>query len=168
MAATTPILGIRYPIDTDNPNTLAVHTAVQNMANDLDQYFGAWTGWTPQVDQGATTNIAKTINVARFRTCGKFFEYEMRLAMTGAGTAAAKVTVTAPVTSKFAGFVPVGWGGIKDVSATSDYQRAVFFDSGSTTKWVWRASTGLLGAAVFTAALAAGDILSATGFGELA
>jgi hypothetical protein len=170
MAATTPILGIRYPVDTDNPNTLAVQTAIQNMANDLDAFFGTWTAWTPQVDQGATTNIAKTINVARYHLIGKFYEFEFRLAITGTGTASNKVTVTLPVTSKFAGLLPVGWGSIKDVSATQEYTRTLMLDAGSSTKMVWQNVSDFLGGpgGGFTAAIASGDILTGNGFGEVA
>lgn len=170
MSATTPILGIRYPVDSDNPNTLGVHTAIQHVAEDFDQYFGAWTGWTPQVDQGATTNIAKTVNVARYRLIGKFCEFEMRLTITGTGTAGAKITATLPQTSKFAGELICGFGGVNDVSATQNWGREAYIDAGSTTKMVFRSTTAgsYLGVVDMTAALANTDVISCIGFMEVA
>ena len=163
--ATTPILALRYPLDPDTP--VVGHTAIQNLAQDFDGFFGAWTGWTPQIDQGATTNIAKTVDVACYRLIGKFCEFEFRCTMLGMGTVSAKVTWTLPQTSKSVGYMPVAWGGIKDVSATSNYVRSGFVDNGSQTRGVFWAASGLLGAAIFTAALAAGDIVYANGFMEV-
>lgn len=170
MATTTPILALRLPQDTDSPGTLAVSTAMQNMASDFDAFFGAWTAWTPQVDQGATTNIAKTINVARYRLIGKFCEFEMMLTITGTGTASAKITVTLPQTSKFNGQLLVGFGNVWDVSASQNYQREVYADIGSSTKMVWGANTAglFLGADSLTTALANTDVLSCAGFMEVA
>ena len=166
MAATTPIMSLPYPVDTDNPGTLAVHTAIQNLATTFDAFFGAWTTWTPQIDQGGTTNIAKTNNNSRWRSVGKFFEFEMRVTMTAGGTASNKITFTLPVTCKNTGLLLIGWGSVNDVSATSDYQRGVYLDTSSATKGIWLASGGAIGANTMTAALASGDILTAVGFGE--
>jgi hypothetical protein len=168
MTATTPILALEYPIDTDAPGTLGVHTAIQNLAEDFDAKWGQFTTWTPQVDQGATTNIAKTVNVARYKEIGKFVEFEMRLAITGTGTASAKVTFTLPVAAKWTGNMNVGWGGILDSSVPTDFQRVGALDTGSATKVGFRASspTSFLGASSFTAALASGDIIYCVGFYE--
>lgn len=168
MAGTTSILGLRYPQDTDDPGSLAVETAIQHLAEDLDQYFGAWTAWTPQIDQGGTTNIAKTVNVARYRLIGKWCEFEMKLTLTAGGTASNKVTITLPQTSKFSGYYPVAWGGIEDTSAASNYERVMMVDQSSTTKAVFLAAGGPLGSSIFTAALASGDIIYANGFMEVA
>lgn len=171
MSATTPILGLRYPVDTDDPHTLGVHTAVQNLANDFDQYWGAWTTWTPVVSQGATTNIAKTNDRSRYRVQGKLCEFEFRCALTGAGTASAKVTVSTPQNSRINGLIPAGYGHIFDTSvggSAGDFNRIIWIDSGGNNTFVWRAGSGLLGAVDFTAALASGDIVEGTGFMELA
>lgn len=166
MSTTTPILGLRYPIDTDNPGTLGVHTAIQHMAEDLDQYFGAWTGWTPTIGQGATSNIAKTVNNARFRAQGKLCEFQFKCSMTGTGTAAAKVTVSAPATARAAVLVPVGFGKLFDTSAGSSFDEMMWLDT-SATAMIYRTGAGSLGAAGFTAALASGDVLEGAGFLEL-
>lgn len=167
MTAITPILGIEYPVDTDNPNTLGIHTAMQNMAEDLDAKFGQFTTWTPQVDQGVTTNIAKTVQVARYKEIGKLIEFEMRLSMTGAGTASSKITITLPVACRTVGPFPVGWGGVEDISVPTKGGRWASLDTGVNNKFGFRIGpTTLLGVSSHT--LAAGDIIYCTGFYERA
>lgn len=55
--------------------------------------------WVPQVDQGATTNITKTINEARYARVGSMCVAWVDLGMTGAGTASNAVTITLPLTA---------------------------------------------------------------------
>lgn len=168
MTATTTVLAIPYPTDVDNPGSLAVHTAIQNAATTFDAFFGAWTGWTPTLGQGVTTNITKTVDVARFRNQGKLTEFEMRLLVTGTGTASAKVSFTLPSAARKSGIIAVGFGGVADTSATQEYHRAAILDTGSTTSVVFQSTSGLIGASAFTAALANTDIVWCTGFYERA
>lgn len=86
---------------------------------------GPWLTYTPQIDQGATTNIAKTIDIAQHRRVGAHIDLELNLAVTGAGTAGAQVTVTLPVASAWTGFPLLGVGGIYDASANTMYVGAV-------------------------------------------
>lgn len=59
--------------------------------------LGAPDTWTPQVDQGATTNIAKTIESARYDVCGRWVKGFASLAITGTGTAGSPITCTLPL-----------------------------------------------------------------------
>lgn len=59
--------------------------------------LGAPDTWTPQVDQGATTNIAKTIESARYDVCGRWVKGFASLAITGTGTAGSLITCTLPL-----------------------------------------------------------------------
>ena len=83
--------------------------------------LGRTTGvqtWTPQVDQGATTNIGKTVVLARYVQVGNITFVWCTLTMTGAGTAGSSVTVTLPVAaSGYNVNDPIGSGQVADSSA---------------------------------------------------
>lgn len=74
--------------------------------------------WTPQIDQGGTTNIAKTVNYASYVKIGKQVSFICRLALTAGGTAGAEVTVTLPFTAETAVNIPIGAAYVYDTSAT--------------------------------------------------
>ena len=57
---------------------------------------GAVATYTPQIEQGATTNIAKTINEARWIQPGDVADVWVQLTLTAAGTAGSNVSVTLP------------------------------------------------------------------------
>lgn len=83
----------------------------------------AWTTYTPQVDQGASTNIAKSAGfVAKYRRMGSLVAVILRIAMNGAGTAGSAVTVSLPLThANITNDPPVGGGAIFDTSAAQTY-----------------------------------------------
>lgn len=79
-------------------------TFVQQLA-----FPGPTTTYTPQVDQGVTTNITKTVTFANYWLIGKLVIGFVNLAMTGAGTAGQTVTVSQPVSAaRTAGVIGVG------------------------------------------------------------
>lgn len=58
-----------------------------------------WAGansWTPTLAQGASTNIAKTVNEARYVHLGNGFAFWLSLSVTGTGSAGSQVTVSLP------------------------------------------------------------------------
>ncbi len=61
--------------------------------------LGVWTSWTPQLDQGVTTNIGKTVTYAKYARVGRNVFFTLNLAITAAGTAGSDVTLTLPVTA---------------------------------------------------------------------
>lgn len=75
----------------------------------------AWIDYTPVLAQGVTTNIAKTINSARYTQIGRMVAGEVYLTVTGTGTATSDLTVTLPVTA-LAASNPVGAGFVYDAS----------------------------------------------------
>jgi hypothetical protein len=80
----------------------------------------ALNSYTTQIDQGATTNIAKTTNYSQYQIMGNLCFWTFSLSVTAAGTAGSQVTLTAPVT--MATTAPsVGEGRIYDASATNGY-----------------------------------------------
>jgi hypothetical protein len=122
---------------------------------------GAWTAWTPTVTQLGAVSV--TVTSAVYGRWGRMIVGHLRLSVTGTGTAANAVTVSLPVTSARAS-VPVGSGGVYDVSATLNYTGNVSLSS--TTAFVFEpqglgVSANPIGVAGFTAALAAGDIIQA-------
>ena len=83
---------------------------------ELARISGSQT-YTPQLDQGATTNIAKT-GTPRFIQHGNETIVWGTLAVTAAGTAGSPVTVSLPVTpSGYSANDQIGYGHIIDASA---------------------------------------------------
>ena len=94
--------------------------------------FSAWTSYTPVVDQGASTNIAKTISYAKYKQIGKTVFVNMRLDFTGTGSAGSRVTITMPVTPAYKYHQTIGAGTFND-SGVGGYSSIVVFNN-STTK----------------------------------
>lgn len=90
-------------------------------SEDFDDLFpegvGAWTSYTPTVSQGATTNIAKTINYSAWTREGRKITWEFYVTITGTGTASNNIVLTVPVAGTGAG-PPLGSGFIYDASTT--------------------------------------------------
>ena len=76
--------------------------------------------YTPQLDQGATTNIAKTMNYSQWQQYGNMALWHFTGSISAAGTAGSQVTLTTPVTltSQQPG---LGVGMIYDASTTTRY-----------------------------------------------
>jgi len=80
----------------------------------------ATNSYTPQLDQGATTNIAKTMNYSQWQQYGNMALWHFTGSISAAGTAGSQVTLTTPVTltSQQPG---LGVGMIYDASTTTRY-----------------------------------------------
>lgn len=125
--------------------------------------LGAWPSWTPAVQQGAGVSV--TVVHATWSRSGRDVKCSFRLSVTGPGTAGQGVGVSLPVPAART-LGTVGNGGIFDTSAGLQYSGACELNS-SASQIVFSAhglgvSPTPLGAAGFTAALAAGDIIAAT------
>jgi hypothetical protein len=106
-----------------------------------------WTSYTPQVDQGASTNIAKTVEYSKYVRIGRTIIWNFRLTMTAGGTGGNGLRVSLPVTSAVGGsYAPlIGDGHIYDSDTNTPYScellltssTAVGFigDSTSTSSW---------------------------------
>jgi hypothetical protein len=135
--------------------------------SDINTYLmgegGAWTTWTPTLTQSGT--VTATVTSAVYGRWGRLIVGQFRLSVTGSGTGSNAVTVSLPVTSARTS-VPVGSGGIYDVSAVLNYTGNVSLNTTTTLGFEPQGvgvSANLLGAtgSGFTAALASGDIIQA-------
>jgi hypothetical protein len=124
--------------------------------------IGGWTTFTPQIDQGATTNIAKTVNYSKWtRGPRRMITWTFDLTMTGAGTAGSVVTLTLPVAAASTSSCRGGGGYVFDTSTSTPYGGA-WGAYASTTLIRFRgdwSGAGSWGSAP-SIALAAGDELN--------
>jgi hypothetical protein len=164
------------PTDITTPiaDIAALDTRLDTAEVDIDAlqafdatFSGVWTDWTPTLDQGVTTNIAKTVTYARRVKVGRLVTVAFRLDVTGTGTASSTVLMTLPVTQVSSGPLPCGEGYIFDASANIFYPAQVGVFSATRVSFnsttVNIASPGLGGAtSPFTAALASGDVIAGT------
>lgn len=134
-----------------------ITTGILVTADMLNQFAGAWTDFTPTLTQSAT--VTKTVTYARYVQVGRLVVAQIRLSVTGAGTAANTVVFGLPVAASANNGRPWGSGEIFDTSSGLLYHGVVI--SLSTTTVAIRSTTataaGNLGSAGFTAALASGD-----------
>lgn len=72
--------------------------------------MSTWSTWTPTLTQSGT--VTKTVNVANYLQIGDLIIVQMKLSVTGTGTAGNTVTVSMPVTTAASGYV-VGAGHVK-------------------------------------------------------
>jgi hypothetical protein len=120
--------------------------------------WGGWTSFTPQIDQGASLNIAKTVTYSKWtRGPRRTITWTFNLALTAAGTAGSNVTLTLPVTAAAAQLAGVGQ--VFDTSTSTRYTSTLELSSTTALQFVgdwsgtsaWGTSPNL--------ALASGDIL---------
>jgi hypothetical protein len=99
------------------------NTNVRDNLNILAGVGAAWTAWTPQIDQGATTNIAKTVDDARYLRLGTLMVATFNLVPSANGTAGANVVIgNLPVASvRTSGGFKFGVGGVFDTSTGTSY-----------------------------------------------
>lgn len=97
----TTHLVIPYSAAGDQPKA-EVYAAV---AQQWDLVLGRpWIDWSGvlQVNQGVTTNIAKAVNYARYRTWGKHLEFSFKVTMSASGTAGSiPVFVGLPISAQY-------------------------------------------------------------------
>lgn len=152
---TTTNLVLHYPASSDAPNG---PTQLGLLANDFDAFWSAWTPWTPTVTQSGAVTMSTT--ECSYSTKGKWVKLRGRLIVSGSGTAANKITITAPPSQNcVANGLPVGWAQLGDQSILSWFRGTLEFDSGSATNLVIMLSGGTAGNNTFTAGLAVGDTI---------
>lgn len=140
---------------TDDPITEAW---VDSVTNDLNALTNARTVYVPTIAQGATPNIAKTVNYSEFVQAGKFVTWVFTLSLTGAGTAGSIVTVTLPITAAHASGLN-GKGAIFDASAALRYM-GIWESASTTLVQLGHDGSGVSAwGAAPNIALAAGDVL---------
>lgn len=147
----------------------AVLTAAQLNAQLRDNLNAAfpigvdgWTSYTPTLTQSAT--VTKTSTWTKYQRVGRLIVAQVQMTVTGAGTAANVVLAGLPVAAAIPNGVPIGFGSIYDSSANAMFKSIV--ETNTTTVVAFRPTSTTandhLGNAVFTAGLAAGDLVNFT------
>lgn len=130
---------------------------------------GAWTSWTPTVTQTGSVTVTNTRSVyARY---GRTIHFSMVVTVTGSGTGSSVVQTSLPVTAAGGSArVLSGAGRIYDLSTTTSFQGLPYLVTTTTLRLLPAAvsSSTYLGAADFTAGLAAGDVIEIAGIYEAA
>lgn len=126
---------------------------------------GAWTDYTPTLTQSGSVAYTKTRSA--YRRFGREITYQFILTCTGTGTGSNVVTVSVPFNILVVSEVgPIGAWQIYDTSAALTYQGQAVAAAAGTIKGTTPGGSltsfqGLAGSA-FSAALAAGDVVSGT------
>ena len=121
-----------------------------------------WTSYTPTLTQSAT--VTKTVTYAKYMKVGRLVTVNLQLACTSSGTAANAVVVGLPLAAAATASGVWGTGVVFDASANLNYGGIAAPQSTTTFALLPTSadSNNYLGAAVFTAALASGDIVLAS------
>jgi hypothetical protein len=141
-------------------------------ASDLNTYSshegGAWTTYTPTWTQ--SIGVTKTVNRAVYARAGRLIHFSVKMTATGAGTGSNAMRVTLPVNATTSTIV-AGQGYFLDSSSGIIYSAILYVDAVDSVQLFATstdASNVALGSAVFTAAIAAGDVVSISGSYEAA
>lgn len=121
----------------------------------------AWTAYTPTLTQSAT--VTKTVTYAKYTKTGRKVTVNVRLAVTGAGTASNAILIGLPVPAATASFVPCGIGWVLDSSAARNYTGVAVLSSTTAVSIIANNDPAELGAAGglnMTAALASPDTVN--------
>lgn len=130
MAWTTP----RTWVTSEVPTAAIFNTHVRD---NLEALYGTTSSYTPQVDQGASTNIAKSITEARYLQTGRVLDVWTVLSMSASGTANSDVTVTLPVAhSGHTVNTTPGVGFVFDGSTGTHYACAMRFTSSTAVAFM--------------------------------
>jgi hypothetical protein len=156
-------LDARIPIGTNNQVLTADSAQALGLKWADVSGFGAYTAWTPIIDQGATTNIAQTGTQAFYAVSGEFVHAYATINLNGAGTANNQIEVSFPVAPNTGmnQSMNIGVGAILDVSPLKIYNATPTRGTASRMYFLSTNDSAFnlsyLGGVVFTAALAAGD-----------
>jgi hypothetical protein len=145
-----------YETDTDS------YKAHNGTAWEHGWTLGAWTSFTPTLTQSGA--VTKTVTRAKYTKVGRLVTVSYDLACTGAGTAANRIDIGVPLTAAYANDNIIGAGYVFDLSANLVYAGAATQVT-TTTFAIYLGSGAVanrLGVAGMTAALAAGDTITAT------
>jgi hypothetical protein len=95
----------------------------------MNSIGAAWESYTPTLTQSAT--VTKTVTYAKYTRINKLCMVNVRLDVTGAGTAANSVVVGLPLTSATAN-INIGSVSLYDASTSTNYSGTCFFATTST------------------------------------
>ena len=144
--------------------TLTAATMNAEVRDPLEALTGAWNSWTPTLAQGASTDIAKTVNYAEYIRIGKLVIGKVMLSATAAGTSGSDITITLPVTAgHISVHVPLGHAMYNDAGTV--YHGAAVTSGVATSMAIRRGDVATAGSDLVgtdpAIAVASGDIISA-------
>jgi hypothetical protein len=122
-----------------SPNTVAVgdavtasmyNTYVRDNSLEIAPFFTGWVSYTPQIDQGASVNIAKTVNYAKYLRVGNLVMVQLNVTFTAGGTGGSAVTITLPSGLTVTNGLQIGNGIIYDTSVSTPYHASVYTVAG--------------------------------------
>ena len=117
MAWTTP----KTDFAPGNVLTAAQMNAIGNNLAEFSPLFAAFTSWTPRIDQGANTNIAKSATDAKYVKVGRLVIANCAITMSGAGVAGSAVLLKGVSLPAAAASNVFGNGLLFDASTTTYY-----------------------------------------------
>lgn len=91
--ATTTNLALPYPAATDLISQ--GYAQIQSLATSVDNYYGAWTGWSHGTAGVAFTNVTSGTISGRYRIIGKIVHCHFSI-LTGTATALGAISLTLP------------------------------------------------------------------------
>jgi hypothetical protein len=94
------------------------------------------TSYTPTLAQGASSNIAKNVNTAKYMVVGKTMYLWIRIFATGTGTAGSAITVSIPSGYTISDTDTYVGSGVYGDSGVGDYACMVFAQSSTTLAMV--------------------------------
>lgn len=131
---------------------------VQANLTEFASLFSAWTSWTPQIDQGVTTNIAKTVVTAKYVKVGRLVIANAVLTVSGTGTAGSSVIIKSASFPAAVSSQVFGSGSIYDSSVTTTYNASAQMN-GSDFQFVPDVTTNQAWGANPNVAIASGDVI---------
>jgi hypothetical protein len=120
----------------------------------MNSIGAAWESYTPTLTQSST--VTKTVTYAKYTQINKLCIVNVRLDVTGAGTAANSVVVGLPLTSASAN-INIGSVSIFDASVSTNYSGTCLLTTTSTVSFTGDWSGNNLWGAAPNVALAAND-----------
>jgi hypothetical protein len=121
--------------------------------------LGTWASFTPTISQGASSDVAKTVDYSRYLRHGRMITWSFFMTLSASGTAGSAVEVTLPLAATSTQSI-VGSGRVFDTSTSTSYSGTLL---GSATTKVrlfgdW-SGTGAWGSTP-NLAIASGDVIS--------
>lgn len=121
MVSQAELAAVRRRLSELERDLAALDTELTSDIADLAGITDAWTSYTPQIDQGASTDIAKTVDYAKYQQIGKTVVANVAVSLTAAGTAGSDVTMSLPVGPASNTYLHIGSAHIYDSSTGTFY-----------------------------------------------
>jgi hypothetical protein len=133
------------------------NTQVRDNMVELAPLSLASTSWTPQIDQGTNTNIAKTLGYGKYLKVGKYVFAWMNVSFTGAGQGTNAIICKLPLTGVTGGPHPIGNAIFFDASITGHFHLAALKMNTTDIQFLHDTSGGAYFGASPALTIASGD-----------